>query len=764
MDATGLVGRSDVILGQPNLLPSQALPLGNGRLGVAAWSADGFSAQLNRVDTLPGRLSPGKIVVPGLSEITRAKDYSGRLNLYNGEFTESGGGLTATAYVQPDTDTLIIDVAGADPKREQSAELRLWAPRTPRATAIGESGTLAQTWIDNKDPGASGKTFGAVSAVSAKGRHVSVSVSDPLTIKVTLLPNSDGTFRILVAAPHYDGSRTPTEVTALALANISPLKHRLWWNAFWHHADLIKVSSPDGSADYMENLRTLDLYNAAASSSGQYPGSQAGVADMFSAVEDVHHWDSAAFWHWNLRMQVAANLGAGLPELNAPYFNLYRENLLNIENWTKGHMGGRPGICVPETMRFNGAGIEHESGKGWGPNSLGLDCDAGSRPYYNARTLSTGAEVSLWIWRQYQQTNDKKFLAANYPVMAAAARFLLAYEKTGADGLRHTSPSNAHETQWDLTDPTTDISARMALYPATIQAARVLGEDPLLVTQLRAALAKIPKLPLTQESGPLSLIAPSATTDAGVIATSYNPGAEQHNVENLGLEPVWPYDLIGDSSPLFELARRTYSHRPYPVNQDWSFDPIQAARLGLGSEVGATLVQLTEKYQTFVNGFANWGGEFGEFYGEHQGVVADALQEAIVQDYDGIIRIAPAVPPDWDFDGRVSTQGNNKVDVQVRNGVVTTVAIEAGSTQQVRIRNPWTGTAIGVIALPSGAKVKFESDSNGVVQFVAVAGGTYLIEKSGAAELQRQFEPVVGVRATTCKRLGPVLIGLPPRE
>jgi alpha-L-fucosidase 2 len=731
---------------------------------VAAWSADGFSAQLNRVDTLPGRLSPGKIVIPGLAEITRAKDYSGRLDLYNGEFTESGGGLTATAYVQPDTDTLIIDVTGADPKREQSADLRLWAPRTPKASATGESGTLAQTWIDNKDPGASGRTFGAVSAVSAKGRHVSVTVSDPLTIKVTFFPNSDGTFRILVASPHYDGSRTPTAVTALALANISSLKHRLWWNAFWHHADLIKVSSLDGSADYMENLRTLDLYNAAASSRGQYPGSQAGVADMFSAVEDVHHWDSAAFWHWNLRMQVAANLGAGLPELNAPYFNLYRDNLSSIENWTKQRMGGRAGICVPETMRFNGAGIEYESGKGFEPNTIGLDCDARSRPYYNARTLSTGAEVSLWIWQQYLQTNDKKFLVANYPVMAAAARFLLAYEKTGADGLRHTSPSNAHETQWDTTDPTTDISARRALYPATMQAARVLGEDALLVTQLRAALTKIPQLPLSQEKEPLSLLAASAKTEEGVIAISYDPAATQHNFENIGLEPVWPYSLIGDSSPLFELARRTYSHRPYPVNQDWSFDPIQAARLGLGSEVGATLVQLTEKYQTFVNGFANWGGEFGEFYIEQQGVVADALQEAIVQDYDGIIRIAPAVPPGWDFDGRVSAQGNNKVDVQVRHGAVTTVAIEAGSTQLVRIRNPWPGTAIDIIALPTGAKVKFEPDSNSVVQFSAVAGKTYLIRKSSDAELQRQFEPVVGVRATTCKRLGPVLIGLPPRE
>jgi len=78
--------------------------------------------------------------------------------------------------------------------------------------------------------------------------------------------------------------------------------------------------------------------------------------------------------------------------------------------------------------------------------------------------------------------------------------------------------------------------------------------------------------------------------------------------------------LIGDTSPLFALARRTYEHRPYPVNQDWSCDPIQAARLKLGSEVSKTLIKLAETYQTFVNGFANWGGTAGEFYVEQGGV------------------------------------------------------------------------------------------------------------------------------------------------
>jgi hypothetical protein len=33
----GVIGRSDIVLGQANVDAAEALPLGNGRLGVAVW-------------------------------------------------------------------------------------------------------------------------------------------------------------------------------------------------------------------------------------------------------------------------------------------------------------------------------------------------------------------------------------------------------------------------------------------------------------------------------------------------------------------------------------------------------------------------------------------------------------------------------------------------------------------------------------------------------------------------------------------------------
>lgn len=754
VDTAGLLGRSDIVLGQPNTSPFEAMPMGNGRLGIAVWAGGGFTAQLNRVDTLPHRDSPGQLVIPGLAALSSAKDFSGRLDLYNGSLVENGGGVTLTAYVQTSTDTFVVDVTGADPNTTQTAILRLWEPRKPNATAANRVGTLEQSWADHYGPGASGETFGALAAVTATGRDVSVAVSGPRSVTVTFKPEQDGHFRVMVACPHYNGSKSQLAGIGSALANSGPQEHTAWWHSFWHRAGLIKVSSEDGSGEYMENLRNLYLYTAAAENGDRFPGSQAGIADMFSAVQDLHHWDPAAFWHWNLRMQVAANIDAGVPELNAPYFRLYREDLANIKNWTREHMAGRPGICVPETMRFNGPGFEYEAE--WNPSKpavIGLNCDAASHPYYNARTLSTGAEISLWIWQQYLATGDRAFLATNYPVMEASAEFLLAYETRGADGKMHTHPSNAHEQQWDTTDPTTDLSARSALFPVVILAAKLLHTGDQLVQKLETELNQIPPFPQTEK--------PSATGKQTVIAESYDPAAAEHNEENTGLEPVWPYNLIGDNSPMLALARSTYATRPYPVHQDWSFDPVQAARLGLSDEVRTTLIALTERYQKYVNGFANWGGPEGEFYVEQEGIVALALAEALVQDYDGLIRIAPATPSQWDFEGSVWVRDRTRVDVQVRGGVPTTVAIEAGATSTLRIRNPWPSEPVqimdtqGKIILKKAASSRADS----TLELPVRKDEAYLLMRTNAEGSPSPFAPITGKPALQLKKLGGVQIG-----
>jgi alpha-L-fucosidase 2 len=756
VNVKGVIGRSDIVLQKPNLRPEQEMPLGNGRLGAAVWSETGMTVQLNRADTLSQRLSPGQIVIPGLRHLVEAPDYKGRVDLYNGEFVEQGGGMKAVVYVAPERDVLVVDVTGADTNSTQTAKLYLWQPRHPKPECRNGIGLLSQTWTDSTEAGASGETFGSLSAITAQGRDVRASIDSELAVTVSFRPKADGSFRVLAAAPAWRGGdgMGPASNMLADKANLSVAQHRQWWNSFWQRAGFMKISSPDNSGEYFENLRAIDLFTAAAESLGRFPGSQAGIGNLFSSVRDEHKWGPSAYWHWNLRMQVAANLGAGLYQLNDSYFNLYRDNLANIESWTKDQMKGRAGACVPETMRFNGAGYENET---WLPQP-GVNCSAESKPYYNARTISTGAEVSLWIWQQYLATQNRDFLAAQYPVMAAAARFLLAYATRGADGMIHTYPSNAHESQWDVHDPTTDLAAMRSLFPVVSKAAKILHTDPDLVRELETAVSHIPAFPRVEATTPKQLLTSAAASGSDVIGPSYDPGAPIHNTENIGLEPVWPYSLIGDTGPLHDLAVRTYTHRPNRFQNDWSFDPVHAARLGLADEMKGAVKELTERYQAYPSGLATFVGP--EFYVEQIGVVAAALQEALIQDYDGVLRIAPAWPADWDVDATLYIQQQSSVHVQVRHGVPQTVVIESGAAGQMRVRNPWPGEPFEIVAAQTGRRLSQGSAGNHVVEVAIEAGKAYVVQRSIAPKRKLPFASISGTPAERPKSLGSRSIGL----
>lgn len=764
VDVPEVVRQSDIILSKPNLTGIQSMPLGNGVLGSAVWSANGFTAQLNRVDTFPDRKSPGQVIIPGLAKLTGAPDYKGKVDLYDAMFEEAGGGMTASTYILYNKDELVVDVTGADPNSTQTAQIRLWSGRSPQPTAQGSIAALAETWVDNTGNGASGQTFGSLAAITAGARNVTASVVNPLTVQVSFHPNADGSFRIVVAAPRWTGGNALATAQhlfgfdAFINTNLLRLLHLVWWHSYWGKTGLIEMTSSDGQAQYLQNLRDIDLYTVAAYSGGALPGSHAGVADLFAWNQDTERWFPAGYWQWNLRMQVAANLGAGNFASNAPYFNLYSSNLNNIEAWTRQQIGGNGSdVCVPETMRFNGNGYYLPP-----RDVVNASCDGNIAATFNARTLSTGAEVSLWAWQQYLYTGDLHFLSTNYPLMAASARFLLDYAKLGSDGKLHTSPSNAHETQWDVKDPITDIAAMQALFPAVIQAASLLRRDAALVAALKQAIPEILPLPRTDTATQTQLLTPA--DDAGgqdMLGLSYAPAATRHNTENLGLEAVWPYNLIGDNSgPLTQLAVRTFTHRSNVVRNDWSNDPIQAARLGLASDVQSTLVRLPERYQIFPDGM---GSVFASTtdqtpYGEMVGVIATALQDALVQDTDGLLRIAPAWPIGWNGSGVVSIPGNSKVDVQVEDGKLSTVVLESGRNGQITLRNPWSGQNVEVVDVFGRPVVT--PTSAGQFTIPVLAGRAYVIELVASPTTALPFAPVTGQPATTPRTLGSRMIGI----
>jgi len=237
-NVSGIVSRSNVVIGKVNTAATQFLPLGNGSLGVAEWAANGFTAQLNRSDTMPNRLSPGQVNIPGLSAMTSAANFVGYLDLYNGVLHESGGGMSLTAWVPAGKDELVVDVTGANPGTRQTASVNLWSGRGPTASASGSIASLAQTWVDNSQTGYSGKTFGAMAAITAGGSNVTASTSGSTQALVSFNPNSDGTYRVIVASPSWVGGNANSTASALIGGDTSASEASLlatqsaWWNNY----------------------------------------------------------------------------------------------------------------------------------------------------------------------------------------------------------------------------------------------------------------------------------------------------------------------------------------------------------------------------------------------------------------------------------------------------------------------------------------------------------------------------------------------------
>jgi len=765
VNTADVVGQSDIILQAPNSSAFQAMPLGNGNLGAAIWSAGGMTIQLNRNDTFPNRKSLGWVTIPGLSALTGGSGYSGKVDLYNGQFVESGGGMTATVFVRTDKDEIVIDVTGANPSNQQTAQIQLWSGRSPTASASGTIATLAESWVDNNTSEVnSGRSFGSLAGITAGGQNVVASVVNSTTVQVSFKPNANGTFRIIVAGPTYNGSQNAMNTVTSLIGNdatdaVSSLQSATtaWWNDFWGKTGLINITSSDGGGAYVENIRDVNLFLQAASSSGQVPGHHAGLADLFNFGRDTMQWDPELFWHWNLRMFIGSNMAAGHPELNTPYFNLYTSNLSNLEAWTKQVFttGNGSDICIPEEVRFNG------NGSGGGNQS----CWPKFSPLWNALTLSTGAEVSNWIWQQYLYTNDTSFLSTNFPTMAASARFYLDYGTTESDGRLHIKPTNTHEEQWGIGDSSiNDVAAMKTLFPETIAAAQLLGTDASLVSQLQAAIPKIQDYPRTDTATQSQLL--TASSDAGgtdMLGMSYVPAAQRHNGENDYLEPVWPYGLIGDNSTLTALALRTFKHRSYVNAGDWSFDSVQAARLGDSTDFATAIAAFIGHYQDFPSGigYLNGGTNTSAFYDEMDGVVTTAVQEALVQDYDGLLRIAPAWPVNtWSVSGTVYIQGNSKVDVQIEGGQLITAVLEAGATQNYLTRNPWGTQNVQVVDGSSGAVVVAATTAS-TFTIPAQSGHAYVIERVSSPTTALPYVEVTASPASIPRSMWGRTIGIP---
>ena len=113
-----------------------------------------------------------------------------------------------------------------------------------------------------------------------------------------------------------------------------------------------------------------------------------------------------------------------------------------------------------------------------------------------------GAWLSLQAWDHYAFTLDKEFLRTRaWPILHDASLFFLDYLVDDSSGHLVTGPSISPENRYRLPDgsdhsltmgPTMDIEIVRELFTRTLDAGRILGEDPGFLKQVMEATDKLP--------------------------------------------------------------------------------------------------------------------------------------------------------------------------------------------------------------------------------------------------------------------------------
>ena len=118
-------------------------------------------------------------------------------------------------------------------------------------------------------------------------------------------------------------------------------------------------------------------------------------------------------------------------------------------------------------------------------------------------------------------------------------------------------------------------------------------------------------------------------------------------------------------------------------------------------------------------------------------ILATAVNEILLQSYDGVIRLFAATPADWHAAFTLRAVGGFLVSSERdKNGRAKAVLIESLLGNECRLAEPWPGEPVSVqafgVAAQAIASVTLE---NGILSFPTGVGCTYVVRPTTEAEL-----------------------------
>lgn len=441
--------------------------------------------------------------------------------------------------------------------------------------------------------------------------------------------------------------------------------HQAWWEQFWSRSWINVSTAGDTGKNISLGYNLQRWINACA---GRGKGWIKFNGSLFTLPwrngdPDYRQWGSAS-WFQNARLVYWPMLASGDFDLIAPFFGTYLSALPFTRARTKQYYG-HPGAFFSETMYCWGSYTNGDYGYDRKELAPGYAVNTYIHYYW-----SGGLELTTMMLEQYALTQNKQFLRDTLlPLARDIIKFYALHWKTGADGKLLFDPAQALETWQKSTNPMPDIAGLNYIIERLLQipSAQITAADKKF---WKNTLEKIPALPMKEVGDSIYLLP----------AEKF---AEESNSENPELYAIFPYRIFGIGKPSLQTGINSYAVRKHKENYCWYQDEIQAACLGLGAEAGNGLAKRMADWNKDFR-FPAYGGPNNDELPDmdHGGVGQQALQYMILQSDGDKIYLFPAWPPTWDVEFKLHAPRGTIIEGKLRDGKIENLIVTPESRRK----------------------------------------------------------------------------------
>ena len=728
-ETTKILPKHDLYFGSPINSPTAGLPIGDGDTGSLLWfEKDGLHININKCDLWSDSTNLSEYYCSGKEEDLTCIKHGGELvfkfnspifdYFYQKEFETRLSLSDATVYINSKTpfsafsasafssalfgvsalkvsmETVEAETAQISLSRWGSRTFWRWYSKQKFAPEIGLEGTFSY---------AEGNRLYITQDIGTVKFCLGLCLDSVSNTNSSVRVNSHESRILFDSADNLDFTLFYTVKTGSTLEeakiNCSKaldnavnygfdklyLQHRSEWESFWNKSH-ISISD-----DYLENLYYIYLYIMNSESRGTYPPHF--TSGLWGFEHDYIPW--VYYFHYNMQHMYAPLGASGHNELAKNYYEM-RMNGLKAAKLYAENVKHKKGAFVHDVTDRYGRGADYDS----------LNC-------------TPGAQIVMQMWHQWIYTGDMDFLNnCILPYMRGITEFYLDMFEKCDDGKYHIYNTTMYEGHQPTDDTLTDIVMVKALFSVYKDYAPDCLKDK--ITDVLNNLPETLVQPLSEYDwdgnvfsfgigkgrkpvGDKTVYAGGLRNGKPVRVMYGDSKMSVYGFPDIELSPLYPAGILGlkDKGTVeFDRMTNQISLHNMPGengqgSMHWNMIPIYLARMGMAEDLLKAQRGTIDLYQSFCNGFNAEEGQSGckvplqssewnnvinvetnlytkvpdeiytHFDFETIPILAQSVNESLLQSHEGLIRICPAIMKENSISFSLFAENGFKVSAEI---------------------------------------------------------------------------------------------------